>query len=90
MLRLAVGVAIGGAVVWLFSIAIDILGEPFAALSPLALLGGILAALVALLLLVPAFSVAFGAKGASRIEAAWREGQANNPKSQKRLLGYDS
>lgn len=89
-LRLVAGVAIAGAAIWLFSIAIDILGEPFASLSPLALLGGILAAVVGLLLLVPAFGVAFGAKGLSRIEAAWRESQANTPESRKRLLGYDS
>lgn len=87
--RVAAGITTGGIAIWLFAIAIEILSEPFASLSPLALLGGISAAIVGLLLVVATFSVAFGPKGHSRIEATWRENQANTAESRKRLLGYD-
>jgi hypothetical protein len=89
-LRLAIAVAAGGVVVWLFGIAGDILSEPFATLSPLDLIGGIGAGVLGLLLIVPAFKVAFGPKGRSRIEAAWRNSQANTERSRRRLLGYDT
>ena len=80
-------------IVWisfrLFDVAIDILGQPFASLSPLGLLGGIVAGLGGLLLLVIAFGAAFGEKGDSRVEAAWRRSQMASPEIQRKILGYD-
>lgn len=88
--RLTGAMAIVGIAVWLWNIAADILSKPFAALSPLALVGGILAGVAGLLFLVLAISVAFGPKGHSRIEAAWRVSQGNTVQSKRRLLGYDN
>ncbi len=89
-LRVIGAIAIGGIAIWLFSIANDVLSKPFASLSPLALVGGILAGAGGLLLVAAAFGVAFGPKGHSRIEAAWRESQGNTVQTKRRLQGYDT
>lgn len=85
VLRVIVAAGIAGVAIWLFRIAADTLGEPFASLSPLGLVGGILAGVAGLLVIGISISVAFGPKRQSRIEQAWRERQGNA----KRLLGYD-
>lgn len=84
--RVVAGIAVVGIAIWFFGIAVDILSKPFASLSPLALIGGILAGIAGLLFIVAAIRAAFGPKGQSRIEAAWRESQGNT----RRLQGYDS
>lgn len=84
-LRLAVGAGIVGGAIWLFRIAADTLGQPFASLSPLGLIGGLLAGLGGLISIGIAIRVSFGPKRHSAIEQAWRERQGNT----KKLLGYD-
>ncbi|KAF0190850.1 MAG: hypothetical protein FD165_2408 [Gammaproteobacteria bacterium] len=85
LLRIIVAAVIAAIAIWLFRIAGDTLGEPFASLSPLGLVGGILAGVIGLLVIGISIMVAFGSKRQSRIEQAWRERQGNA----KRLLGYD-
>jgi hypothetical protein len=63
--RVLVGLCVAAIALWLFSIALDALGTPFAKLSPLGLLGGVLAALGGMLVSLVAFGVAFG-EGQSR------------------------
>ena len=88
-LRVAGAVVVLGIAIWLFSIAVDILSKPFASLSPLALVGGIVAGVVGFSLLLATFGVAFGPSGDSRIEAGWRKNQARTVQSRRRQLGYD-
>lgn len=84
-LRIALGILIAILAGWLIYIGVEVLSRPFASLSPLDFLGGLLASIGGFILFVPAFSVSFGAKGPSRIETEWRESQANP----RRLLGYE-
>jgi hypothetical protein len=84
-IRIAVAAAIIALAIWLFKIAINILGEPFSTLSPLGLVGGILSGIGGLIAIGISFIVAFGPKRQSIIEKDWREGQGNA----RRLLGYD-
>jgi hypothetical protein len=85
VLRVIVAAGVVVIAIWLFRIATDTLGKPFASLSPLGLVGGILAGVAGLLAIGISIWVAFGPKRQSRIEQAWRESQGNT----KRLLGYD-
>ncbi len=89
--RIAVGIVLVRIAFWLFAIGIETLDEPFASLTPLALLGGILAGVGGLIVLVLAFGMAFGEKGDSRIEAAWRRHRVESleVKLKKKLLGYE-
>lgn len=73
--RVIAGTAIVGIAIWLFIVGVDTLSKPFASLSPLGLIGGILAVIVALLLLAAALAVAFWPRGESRVYAAWYEKQ---------------
>ena len=66
-LRIAGGLAVGLLALWTISYALETLGQPFASLSPLGVIGGLFAGLVGLLLVVAAFSTAFG-EGESREE----------------------
>lgn len=92
-LRVAGALVLGGLALWLIAIAVDALGQPFASLSPLGLIGSIVAGLLGLLLLVLAFGVAFGEKGESRVEAAWRggvfQGERERIQSERKGLGYE-
>jgi hypothetical protein len=85
VLRVIVAAGVAVIAIWLIRIAADTLGEPFASLSSLGLIGGILAGVTGLLVNGIAIMVAFGPKRQSRIEQAWRESQANV----RRLGGYD-
>ena len=87
--RVAAGIVPAGIAFWLFGVAFDTLGQPFASLSPLGLLGGILVGLGGLPLLGLAFGVAFGEKGESSIEAAWRRRHETTTKIQRKHLGYE-
>ncbi len=66
--RIIFGVALAFGALWLFDAALEVLKKPFAALSPLELLGGIAAAGFGFAAISFAFFVGFGA-GPSRAEA---------------------
>lgn len=89
--RIAVGIVLVRIAFWLFAPGIETLNEPFASLTPLALLGGFLAGMGGFLLLAFAFVTAFGEKGDSRIEAAWSRHRVESleVKLRKKLLGYE-
>ncbi|RQW72808.1 hypothetical protein EBB56_02245 [Halomonas sp. YLB-10] len=84
-LRFSVAVGTSCFSFWLFNISIDTLGKPFASLTPLGLIGGLLAGFCVILFVWVSIKVAFGRKGESRTEQAWRKRQAN----ERRLLGYE-
>lgn len=85
ILFIAFGIGVAWGAKSLLSISIDILGRPFAALSPLDLVWGIISGIIAILLFIFAISVCFTPSGPSKIEVNWREGQANR----RRFFGYD-
>lgn len=70
---------------WLLNISYAKLSIPFAQLTPLSLVWGIVLGLVGLGSLIIALFGVFGYT-ASWVELKWRDGQIN----QKRILGYDS
>jgi hypothetical protein len=64
-LRIAAGVGIALAAIWVFTQAVEILERPFASLSPLGLIGGLVAGFFGIGLTLMAFGAAFG-EGESR------------------------
>ena len=80
----AVGV-LGAVAFWALVTATDILSRPFAELSPLTSLGGILAGLIGIVLVLFCILILIGFTE-SRLEQIWRESQADK----RRLLGYDT
>lgn len=88
-LRVVAGLVVAGIALWLIAIAFDTLGQPFASLSPLGFIGAIVAGLGGLLLLIIAFGTAFGEKGESRVEAAWRCDPNSEIQSERKRLGYE-
>ncbi|MGH8569144.1 MAG: hypothetical protein ACREXU_14320 [Gammaproteobacteria bacterium] len=65
--RIVGGIVLAVLAIWLISFSVETLSEPFASLSPLGLIGALIAGLIGLALLVVAFGVAFG-EGESRAE----------------------
>lgn len=83
--RLCLGALVVAAGLWLITTSYDTLSQPFASMSPLGLLGGIVAGLIGIALAIWALSVAFGEGAESRFEEYWRVSQANP----RHLMGFD-
>lgn len=75
----------GSLSVWLITTSYEKLSIPFAQLTPLSLIWGLVIGLIGLFTLVITLFGVFGYT-VSQIELKWRESQLN----QKRILGYDS